>query len=130
MGGEVLRNGLVQGRVIRIDPSVQNGTVTVDASLEGELPKGVRPDLSVEGIIELDRVNDGVFVGRPVQAQAHGSLSLFKLSPNGLEATRVKVQLGRGSVSTIEVLEGLKPGDQVILSDTSAWDAADRVRLK
>jgi len=124
------RNGLVQGRVIRIDPSVQNGTVTVDASLDGELPKGVRPDLSVEGIIELDRVDDGVFVGRPVQAQAHGSLSLFKLNPDGQEATRVKVKLGRGSVSTIEVLEGLKPGDQVILSDTSAWDGADRVRLK
>lgn len=124
------RNGLVQGRVIRIDPSVQNGTVTVDASLEGELPKGARPDLSIEGIIELDRVNEGVFVGRPVQAQAHGTLSLFKLSPDGREATRVKVKLGRGSVSTIEVIEGLQPGDQVILSDTSAWDGADRVRLK
>jgi HlyD family secretion protein len=124
------RNGIVEGKVIRIDPSVQNGTVTVDASLEGEMPKGVRPDLSVEGIIELDRVDDGVFVGRPVQAQAHGTLSLFKLSPDGSEATRVKVSLGRGSVSTIEILEGLKPGDQVILSDTSAWDASDRVRLK
>jgi HlyD family secretion protein len=124
------RNGIVQGRVIRIDPSVQNGTVTVDASLEGELPKGVRPDLSVEGIIELDRINDGTFVGRPVQAQAYGTISLFKLSPDGQEATRVKVKLGRGSVSTIEVIEGLQPGDQVILSDTSAWDSADRVRLK
>ncbi len=124
------RNGLVKGRVIRIDPSVQNGTVTVDASLEGELPKGARPDLSVEGIIELDRVNDGTFVGRPVQAQAHGTLSLFKLSPDGREATRVKVRLGRGSVSTIEIVEGLRPGDQVILSDTSAWDGSDRIRLK
>jgi len=124
------RNGIVQGKVIRIDPAVQNGTVTVDASLDGELPKGVRPDLSVEGIIELDRVSDGLFVGRPVQAQAHGTLSLFKLGPDGAEATRVKVQLGRGSVSTIEIVEGLKPGDQVILSDTSAWDAVDRIRLK
>jgi HlyD family secretion protein len=124
------RNGIVKGRVIRIDPSVQNGTVTVDASLDEALPKGARPDLSVEGIIELDRVSDGLFVGRPVQAQAHGTLSLFKLNPDGVEATRVKVKLGRGSVSTIEIVEGLQPGDQVILSDTSAWDAADRIRLK
>jgi HlyD family secretion protein len=124
------RNGVVKGRVIRIDPAVQNGTVTVDASLEGELPKGVRPDLSVEGIIELDRADDGLFVGRPVQAQAHGTMSLLRLSPDGGEATRVSVKLGRGSVSSIEVVEGLKPGDQVVLSDTSAWDTADRIRLK
>lgn len=124
------RNGVVQGKVIRIDPAVQNGTVTVDASLEGALPKGARPDLSVEGIIELDRANDGVFVGRPVQAQAYGTLALYKLSPDGGEATRVKVRLGRGSVSSIEVLEGLNPGDQVILSDTSGWDSSDRVRVK
>lgn len=124
------RNGIVKGKVIRIDPAVVNGTVTVDASLEGELPKGVRPDLSVEGIIELDHANDGVFVGRPVQAQAHGTISLFKLSADGSEATRVKVKLGRGSVSSIEILEGLQPGEQVILSDTSAWDSADRIRLK
>jgi HlyD family secretion protein len=124
------RNGVVQGKVIRIDPAVQNGTVTVDASMEGALPKGVRPDLSVEGIIELDRANDGVFVGRPVQAQAYGSLGLYKLSPDGSEATRVKVRLGRGSVSSIEILDGLQPGDQVILSDTSGWDTSDRVRVK
>lgn len=124
------RNGVVKGRVIRIDPAVQNGTVTVDASLEGELPKGVRPDLSVEGIIELDRAEDGLFVGRPVQAQAHGSISLFRVSPDGGEATRVSVKLGRGSVSSIEIVEGLKPGDRVVLSDTSAWDATDRIRLK
>jgi HlyD family secretion protein len=124
------RNGVVKGRVIRIDPAVQNGTVMVDASLEGELPKGVRPDLSVEGIIELDRADAGLFVGRPVQAQAHGTVSLFKLDPDGRQARRVKVALGRGSVSSIEVREGLEPGDQVILSDTSAWDAVDRIRLK
>jgi len=124
------RNGLVQGRVIRIDPAVVNGTVTVDASLDGALPKGARPDLSVEGIIELDHVDDGVFVGRPVQAQAYGTLGLYRLSPDGSEALRVKVRLGRGSVSTIEILEGLKPGDQVILSDTSAWDSSDRIRVK
>jgi HlyD family secretion protein len=124
------RNGVVQGKVIRIDPAVQNGTVTVDASMEGTLPKGARPDLSVEGIIELDRANDGVFVGRPVQAQAYGSLGLYKLSPDGSEASRVKVRLGRGSVSSIEILDGLQPGDQVILSDTSGWDTSDRVRVK
>ena len=124
------RNGIVKGRVIRIDPSVQNGTVTVDASLEGPMPKGVRPDLSVEGIIELDRADNGLFVGRPVQAQAYGTLSIFKLNKEGSEATRVKVKLGRGSVSTIEILEGLQPGDQVILSDTSQYDSADRIRLK
>ena len=124
------RNGVVKGRVIRIDPAVQNGTVTVDASMDGELPRGARPDLSVEGIIELDRADDGLFVGRPVQAQAHGTISLFRLSPDGGEATRVSVKLGRGSVSSIEIVDGLKPGDQVVLSDTSAWDAADRIRLK
>jgi HlyD family secretion protein len=124
------RNGVVKGRVIRIDPAVQNGTVTVDASLEGELPRGARPDLSVEGVIELDRADHGLFVGRPVQAQAHGSISLFRLNPDGVEATRVRVRLGRGSVSSIEIVDGLKPGDQIVLSDTSAWDAADRIRLK
>jgi multidrug efflux pump subunit AcrA (membrane-fusion protein) len=124
------RNGVVQGKVIRIDPAVVNGTVTVDAGLEGALPKGARPDLSVEGIVELDRAADGLFVGRPVQAQAYGTLGLYRLSADGGEAQRVKVRLGRGSVSTIEILEGLNPGDQVILSDTSAWDASDRIRVK
>jgi HlyD family secretion protein len=124
------RNGVVQGKVIRIDPAVQNGTVTVDASLDGALPKGARPDLSVEGIVELDRAADGLFVGRPVQAQAYGSIGLYRLSADGGEAQRVKVRLGRGSVSAIEILEGLKPGDQVILSDTSGWDSSDRIRLK
>lgn len=124
------RNGIVQGRVIRIDPSVQNGTVTADASLEGALPKGVRPDLSVEGIIELDRADHTLRVGRPVQAQSFATLSLFKLSADGKEATRIKVKLGRASVSSIEVLEGLRPGDQVILSDTTAWDGVDRLLVK
>jgi HlyD family secretion protein len=124
------RNGTVQGRVIRIDPSVQNGTVTVDASLDGALPKGARPDLSVEGVIELDRADHAFKMGRPVQAQSFATISLFKLTADGREATRVKVKLGRASVSTIEVLEGLRPGDQVILSDTSVWDGQDRLRLK
>jgi len=124
------RNGLVKGRVIRIDPSVQNGTVTVDASLDETLPKGARPDLSVEGIIELDRADRALFVGRPVQAQSFGTLSLFKVSADGREATRIKVKLGRASVSTVEILEGLKEGEQVILSDTSQFDNVDRIRLK
>lgn len=124
------RNGVVRGKVIRIDPAVVNGTVTVDASLEGELPKGVRPDLSVEGIIELDRATSALFAGRPVQAQPFGSISVFKLSPDGKEAMRVKVKLGRSSVSTVEILEGLKEGDQIILSDISAYDGVDRIRLK
>jgi HlyD family secretion protein len=124
------RNGVVPGHVTRVDPSVVNGTVTVDAALDGPVPKGARPDLSVEGIIELEHVADGVFVGRPVQAQAYGSMGLFLLSPDGAEARRVQVRLGRGSVASIEVLDGLRPGDQVVLSDTSAWDASERIRIK
>ncbi|MDP2874759.1 MAG: HlyD family efflux transporter periplasmic adaptor subunit, partial [Holophaga sp.] len=120
------RNGIVQGKVIRIDPAVLNGTVAVDASMEGDLPKGVRPDLSVEGIVELDRATSALFTGRPVQAQSFGTLSVFKLNPEGTEATRIKVKLGRASVSTVEILEGLKEGDQIILSDTSQYDAVDR----
>ena len=124
------RNGLVDGRVLRIDPAVQNGTVSVDASLEGELPKGVRPDLSVEGVIELDRADSGLFVGRPVQAQAHAQATLFKLSPDGTEAVRVKVRFGRGSVNTLEIVEGLQPGDKVVLSDATPFDGQDRIRIK
>jgi len=116
--------------VIRIDPAVLNGTVAVDASMEGELPKGARPDLSVEGIVELDRAASALFTGRPVQAQSFGTLSVFKLSADGTEATRIKVKLGRASVSTVEILEGLKEGDQIILSDTSQYDSVDRIRLK
>jgi HlyD family secretion protein len=123
------RNGIVEGKVIRIDPSVQNGTVTVDVSLDGPLPKGARPDLSVEGVIELDHADSAIFVGRPVQAQSNSEGTVFKLTGDG-EAVRVKVRYGRGSVSTIEVLEGLKPGDQVVLSDASQWDGSDRIRIK
>lgn len=124
------RNGIVKGRVIRIDPAVVNGTVTVDASLEGELPKGVRPDLNIEGIIELDHVENALYAGRPVQAQPFGSISVFKLSSNGNDAVRVKVKLGRLSVSTVEILGGLKEGDQVILSDISQYDSVDKINLK
>jgi HlyD family secretion protein len=123
------RNGVVPGRVVRIDPAVQNGTVTVDVTLTGPLPQGARPDLSVDGTIELERLSDVVYVGRPAQGQAQGQVGLFKLSEDGAGAQRVTVKLGRTSVSTIEVVEGLKPGDQVILSDTSAWDSFDRIRI-
>ena len=122
-------NGVIPGRVTRIDPAVQNGTVTVDVALEDRLPQGARPDLSVDGTVELERLQQVIFVGRPVQGQAHSTITLFRLENGGREAVRTRVKLGRSSVNTIEVLEGLNPGDQVILSDMSQWDAYDRVRL-
>jgi HlyD family secretion protein len=124
------RNGVVKGHVTRIDPSVQNGTRTVDVSLDGDLPNGAVPDLSVDGTIELERLNDVVYMGRPAFGQDQSTVSIFKVDSAGGEATRVQVQLGKSSVNTIEVLAGLQPGDRVILSDMSAWDAFDRVRLK
>ncbi len=124
------RNGVVEGRVARIDPSVQNGTRTVDVTLTGELPKGAVPDLSVDGTIELERLNDVVFMGRPAFGQDQSTVGLFKIEPDGVTADRVQVKLGKSSVNTIEVLSGLKVGDQVILSDMSAYDAYDRIRLK
>lgn len=123
------RNGVVEGRVSRIDPAVQNGTVTVDVRLEGELPSGARPDLSVDGTIELERLSDVLYVGRPVFGQPNSTISLFRLEPDGKEASRVQVKLGRTSVNTIEITEGLKIGDQVVLSDMSAQDAHNRIRL-
>lgn len=123
------RNGIIPGHVTRIDPAVQNGTVTVDVALDGALPKGARPDLSVEGTIELERLEDVLYVGRPVHGQAHETVGLFKLTATGKEALRVPVKLGRTSVSTIEILQGLAVGDTVVLSDMSQWDAHDRVRL-
>jgi HlyD family secretion protein len=124
------RNGIVQGRVARIDPSVQNGTRTVDVTLTGDLPKGAVPDLSVDGTIELERLNDVVFMGRPAFGQDQSVVGLFKIDADGVNAQRVQVKLGKSSVNTIEVLSGLKVGDQVILSDMSAYDAYDRIRLK
>jgi HlyD family secretion protein len=124
------RNGIVNGHVIRIDPSVQNGTRTVDVSLEGNLPNGAVPDLSVDGTIELQRLTDVVFMGRPAFGQDQSTVGIFKMSQTGNEATRVQVQLGKSSVNTVEVVSGLQPGDKVILSDMSAWDAYERVRLK
>ena len=123
------RNGIIPGHVIRIDPGVQQGTVTVDVALDGELPRGARPDMTVDGTIELERLEDVIYVGRPVFGQEQSVVSLFKLEPEGVHAVRTRVSLGRSSVNTIEVLEGLQPGDQVVLSDMSQWDAFDRVRL-
>ena len=123
------RNGIIPGHVIRIDPSVINGTRTVDVALDAELPAGAVPDLSVDGTIELERLDDVVYVGRPVQGQPNSQITLFKLEQDGREAIRVQVKLGRSSVNTIEIVEGLRPGDQVILSDMSAQDAFNRIRL-
>lgn len=123
------RNGIIPGHVARIDPAVQNGTVTVDVTLDGELPRGARPDLTVDGTIELERLVDVVYVGRPVYGQEDSVVSLFKLQPGSDEAVRTRVELGRSSVNTIEVRAGLQPGDQVVLSDMSQWDAFDRIRL-
>ena len=124
------RNGIIPARVIRVDPSVISGTRTVDVALLGELPKGAVPDLSVDGTIELERLTDVIYVGRPVQGQAESLITLFKLDPETGEANRVQVKLGRSSVNAIEVREGLKPGDQVILSDMSAQDSFNRIRLR
>lgn len=122
------RNGVVQGHVARIDPASSNGTVGVDVILDGALPPGARPDLSVDGTIRLQKLNDVVYVGRPAFGQENSTVGLFKLMPNG-EAVQTKVKLGKSSVNTIEIVEGLQPGDQVILSDMSTYDQYDRVRI-
>lgn len=123
------RNGVITGRVSRIDPAVLQGTVTVDVLLTGELPKGARPDLSVDGTIELENLTNILYVGRPVHGQSNSTIGIFKLDSTGKEAFRVTVKLGRSSVNTIEVLEGLSVNDQVILSDMSAWDVYNRIRI-
>jgi HlyD family secretion protein len=123
------RNGVIPGRVSRVDPAVENGTVTVDIELLGPLPKGARPDLTVDGTIEIERLENVLYVGRPTQGQPETAVGLFRLVPGTSEAHRVRVELGRASVSTIEIRDGLAEGDRVILSDTSAWDAYDRIRL-
>ncbi len=122
------RNGIAAGHVARIDPAVTNGTVTVDVSLEGDLPRGARPDLSVDGTILLEHLADVVYVGRPAFGQERSTVGIFKLDAAGY-AERTQVELGRSSVNTIEIVKGLKPGDRVILSDMSQWDSNDRVRL-
>ena len=123
------RNGIVEGRVARIDPAVQNGTVLVDVTIVNELPRGARPDLSVDGTIELERLNDVIYVGRPAFGQEKSTVGIFKLAAEGNSAARTQVQLGRSSVNTIEIVAGLAPGDKVILSDMSQWDSNDRIRL-
>jgi HlyD family secretion protein len=123
------RVGIVAGRVVRVDPSVQNGTVTVDVTFDGPLPKGSRPDLSVDGTVELERLADVLKVGRPASGQEHSAVGLFKLQADG-SASRVQVKLGRTSVNEVEIVSGLNAGDQVILSDMSNWDAVDRIRLQ
>jgi RND family efflux transporter MFP subunit len=123
------RDAKVRGRVIRVDPAVQNGTVTVDVALEGALPRGARPDLSVEGTIEIDRLADVLSVGRPANGASETTVRLFRLEPDGHTAVRVPVRLGRSSFNAVEVLEGLKAGDRIILSEMSRWENVDRVRL-
>ncbi len=124
------RNGIVAGKVSRIDPSVHEGTVTVDVALEGALPPGARPDLSVDGTIQIEKLDDVLYVNRPTYGQANSQVELFKLIDDGAMAVRVPVKLGRASVDTIEVVEGLDVGDEVILSDTSQFDEVDRIKLE
>jgi HlyD family secretion protein len=123
------RNGFVMGKVSRIDPAAKEGTVLVDVRLEGKLPDSARPDLSVDGVIEIERLKDVIYTGRPAFGQPNSTASMFKYESDGTHATRVQVKFGRVSVNTIEVLDGLRVGDKVILSDMSQWDAYDRVRL-
>ena len=123
------RNGIVTGHVSRVDPSVQNGTVTVDVQFDGLLPDGARPDLSVDGTVELENLKNVLYVGRPVHGASQSTISLFRLTPDGSEAVRTNVKLGRSSVNTVEILDGLQVGDRVILSDMSQWDNYDRIRL-
>jgi HlyD family secretion protein len=124
------RNGIAQGRVLRIDPAVQQGTVTVDVELTGDLPQGVRPDLSVDGTIELERLDNILYVARPAFGGNSSTVGMFKLEDGGRMAVRVPVTLGRASVNTIEVIDGLREGDEVILSDTSQWDNFNRLEMK
>jgi len=123
-------NGVIEGKVMRIDPAVVNGTVTVDVELEGALPQGARPDLSVDGTIDLDRLANVLSVGRPAFGNENSTITLFKLSPDGKTAVRVPVKVGKASVNAIQVIEGLQAGDTVILSDMSRWDNTDRIRLE
>jgi len=124
------RNGVIPGHVTRIDPAVENGTVTVDVALDAPLPRGARPDLSVDGTVQLERLSDVLYLGRPVQAQPESTIGLFKVVDGGKTAVRVPVKLGRTSVNTVEVVDGLQLGEQVVLSDMSQWDSHPRVRLK
>jgi HlyD family secretion protein len=123
------RNGIVEGKVTRIDPASREGTVQVDVELIGKLPRGARPDLSVDGTIEITRLENAVHTGRPAYGQPNSTIKLFKVVEEGRYAVQVPVELGLTSVNSVEILQGLTPGDEVILSDTSAWDDNDRIRL-
>jgi multidrug efflux pump subunit AcrA (membrane-fusion protein) len=122
-------NGIIQGQVMRIDPAAQNGTFTVDVKLEGDLPKGARPDLSVDGTITMEKLDNVLYVGRPAFGQEKSTVGMFRIEPDGKTAVRVPVELGRSSVNAIEIIRGLREGDEVILSDTSRWDNVDRIKL-
>lgn len=124
------RNGIVQGHVVRIDPAAQNATIAVDVQLDGELPKNARPDMNVEGTITLQQLDNILYVNRPVQGQENSKVGLFRIEPDGVTAVRVTVQLGVSAVNTIEVRDGLKEGDKIILSDTSNFDNTDRIQLR
>jgi HlyD family secretion protein len=124
------RNGIARGHVVRVDPAAKNGTVTVDVVLDEALPKGARPDMSVDGTIELERLDNILYMGRPAFGQDQAKVSLFKLSADGAGASLIPVELGRSSVNTIEIIRGLNVGDRVVLSDMSAWDGYDRIRLR
>jgi HlyD family secretion protein len=123
------RNGIAKGRVARVDPTVQNGTVTVEVALDGPLPRGARADLSVDGTIEIERLPDVLHVGRPAAAQGE-SIDLFRLEPDGKHATRIRVHLGHTSVTAVQVLQGLRAGDRVIISDMSQFENAARIKLQ
>jgi len=123
-------NGIIKGTVVRRDPSVINGTVVVDVELEGQLPKGAVPDLSVDGTITMERLDNVLYVGRPAFGQEKSTVGMFKILADGKTALRVPVQLGRSSVNTVEIIRGLQEGDQVILSDMSRYDSVDRIKLE
>jgi hypothetical protein len=124
------RDGIVPGHVVRVDPSVAKGALTVDVKLDGPLPKGTRLDLSVDGTIEIEKLKDAIYVGRPVFCQPNSTVEIFKLDQDGKGANRVPLKLGRASVNSVEILSGLQPADKVIISDMSAWDGFDRIRLE
>jgi HlyD family secretion protein len=124
------RNGFIPGHVMRVDPAVVEGSVTVDVKLDAPLPKGARPDLSVEGTIEIENLADVVYVGRPAFGQPNSTVGIFRLEEGSPIASRTQVKLGRASVNSVEILSGLQPGDKVILSDMSQWDAFNRIRLE
>ena len=124
------RNGVVDGTVTRVDPSVQEGSVMVEVRLDGALPNGARPDMAVDGAIQIERLTDVLYVGRPVQSQENATIGLYRLEGDGKHALRVRVELGSSSVDTIEIVDGLREGDRVILSDTSRWDEHEKIRLR